>query len=188
MPISIVGGSVVDCDTEAIVNATNSRLRSGGGIDGVIHAKAGMKLLLELQRVAPKLAEAGDVVVTGGHDLQHKYIFHAVGPIWRGGTSGETEALARCYRACIERAALFGVRSIGFCSISTGVYAFPLELAAPIALRTVWEALKEAPGIERVVFAMFGAEEFEVFSRVAGLVEKSKCSRDDLMKFRISHP
>lgn len=169
--ITIVRASVVDCDTEAIVNAANSRLRGGGGIDGVIHSKAGPKLLLELQRIAPALAEAGDVVVTAAHDLPHRYIFHAVGPIWRGGDNGEPEALARCYRSCIEHATQLGVRSVGFCSISTGAYGYPVRLAAPLALTTVKQALLDSKGaVERAVFALFGAEEYEAFKSAAGRI------------------
>ena len=166
--IAIVRGSVIDCDTEAIVNAANARLRGGGGIDGAIHAKAGLKLLLELQRVTRGWTEPGDVVVTGGHDLPHRYIFHAVGPVWRGGESGEPEALAKCYRECVAHAVRLGIKSIGFCSISTGIYGYPLALAAPLALRTVTDGLNGANGaIQRVVFAMYGAEEFRIFSETA---------------------
>ena len=168
MSISIIRCSLIECDTEVIVNAANARLRGGGGIDGVIHAKTGPNLLLELQRVAKGWSEPGDVIVTGGHALPYKYIFHAVGPIWRGGEAGEPEALARCYRESIAHAVRLGVSSIGFCSISTGVYGYPLALAAPIALQTVNKALSEAVGsVERAVFAMFGAEEFRVFSETA---------------------
>ncbi|HLK14804.1 MAG TPA: macro domain-containing protein [Fimbriimonadaceae bacterium] len=163
--ISVVRGSVIQCETEAIVNAANARLRGGGGVDGAIHAAAGPKLLLELQRVHSGWAEAGEVVVTGGHELPHRYIFHAVGPIWRGGDAGEPEALARCYRGCVEHGIRLGVRSIGFCSISTGIYGYPLELAAPLALRTVSEALEATTEIEQALFAMFGEEEFRIFSR-----------------------
>lgn len=162
--ISIVRGSVIDCDTDAIVNAANARLRGGGGLDGAIHAKAGPGLLRELERVHSGWANAGDVVVTGAHDLSQRYIFHAVGPIWRGGGVGEPDALARCYRGCVEHAARLGIASLGFCSISTGIYGYPIGLAAPLALQTVAEALEQDRGsLNRVVFAMFREDEHDAF-------------------------
>lgn len=162
--IRVVRGSVLDSDTDAIVNAANSRLRGGGGIDGAIHAKAGPGLLLELQRVHRGWADAGDVVVTGAHNLPQMYIFHAVGPVWRGGSEGEPEALARCYFGCIKHAVRLGLRSIGFCSISTGIYGYPIDLAAPLALRCVADALEGNPGaLEFVLFAMYGEKEYLAF-------------------------
>jgi O-acetyl-ADP-ribose deacetylase (regulator of RNase III) len=159
--ISVVRASLLDAEVDVIVNAANTLMRGGGGIDGAIHQRAGYKMLLELQRVAPKGCETGEVVVTLGFDLPQKWVIHTPGPIWRGGTNGEQELLAQCYRNSMLKGIELGAKSIGFCSISTGVYNFPIELAADIALQTV---LPLSDGFEQVVFAMFGAREYEVFN------------------------
>ena len=163
--ILVVRGSLLDQNVDAIVNAANTAMRGGGGIDGAIHRAAGPSLLLDLERVAPHGAKTGSVVVTSGHRLRQRYIFHTPGPIWSGGGKGERELLASCYRGCLEEAERLGVARLGFCSISTGVYRFPLEEAAPIALGTVATHLREHPATElrRIIFAMFGAREHEVF-------------------------
>lgn len=159
--VSVVRSSLLDIDADVIVNAANTLMRGGGGIDGMVHQRAGYKMLLELQRVAPKGCQTGEVIVTSGFDLPQKWVIHTPGPIWRGGAEGEAELLARCYRNSMLKGQELGAKSIGFCSISTGVYGFPIELAAPIALEAV---LPLAEAFERVVFAMFGAHEFEVFN------------------------
>lgn len=163
MHIEIRRGSLLDqVDVEVIVNAANSSMRGGGGIDGAIHRAAGPKLLDELIQVAPKGCAPGDVIVTSAFELPFRYIFHTPGPIWRGGGSGEAEVLASCYRRCLEEAHRREIGSIGFCSIATGVFGYPLHLAAPIAIRTV---LTEAK-IQKVVFAMFAKDEYGEFQRV----------------------
>ena len=136
-------------------------------MDGAIHRAAGPGLLQELARVAPNGAPTGSVVLTGGHQLRQSYILHTPGPVWHGGTRGEPELLASCYRSCMALAQEKGIRSIAFCSISTGVYGYPIEQAAPLALATVRDFLTAHPQtpIERVLFALFGASEFEVFAR-----------------------
>lgn len=159
--IFVVRSSLLDIEADVIVNAANTLMRGGGGIDGMVHQRAGYKMLLELRRVAPKGCQTGDVVVTPGFDLPQKWVFHTPGPIWRGGTVGEPELLAKCYWNSMLKGQELGAKSIGFCSISTGVYGFPIELAAPIALEAV---LPLSEGFERVVFAMFGTHEFEVFN------------------------
>lgn len=158
--VSVVRGSLLDTDVEAIVNAANTLMRGGGGIDGMIHQRAGQRMLWELQRVAPRGCESGEVVVTPGFDLPHKWVLHTPGPIWRGGDQGEPEILARCYQNSMAQALSLGARSIGLCSISTGVYGYPLELAAPIAIQSV---LPLGDQFEKVVFAMYGEREFSVF-------------------------
>ncbi|HWA83639.1 MAG TPA: macro domain-containing protein [Fimbriimonadaceae bacterium] len=159
--IEIRRGSLLDQhDVEAIVNAANRSMRGGGGIDGAIHRGAGPGLLEELIKVAPKGCEAGEVVVTGAHNLPFRYIFHTPGPIWKGGEHGEPETLSACYRNCILEAEKQGLASIGFCSISTGVFGYPVREAAKVALRTLLD-IEEGP--ERIVFAMFGNEEYAVF-------------------------
>ncbi|HVT13985.1 MAG TPA: macro domain-containing protein [Fimbriimonadaceae bacterium] len=159
--IEIRRGSLLDQhDVEAIVNAANRGMRGGGGIDGAIHRGAGPGLLEELIQVAPKGCPAGEVVVTGAHNLPFRYIFHTPGPIWKGGEQGEPETLASCYRNCILEAQKRGLVSIGFCSISTGVFGYPVREAAKVALRTL---LDHETSPERIVFAMFGNEEYAVF-------------------------
>jgi O-acetyl-ADP-ribose deacetylase (regulator of RNase III) len=158
--IKIVRGSLLDQKVDAIVNAANTSMRGGGGIDGVIHAAAGPGLLRELIEVAPKGASTGEVIVTHAHDLPFDYILHTAGPVWRDGKHGEDQLLANCYRNALRKAVELDVRRIGFCSISTGIYGFPVTRAAEIALR---EATEGAEGFDEVIFAMFGSEEFEAF-------------------------
>jgi len=164
--VEVVRGSVAEQDADAIVNAANTSMRGGGGIDGVIHRAAGKELMKELQRVAPHGAKTGDVVVTGAHNLPQEFILHTPGPVWNGGLKNEKELLARCYRSCMKAADDRGLESVAFCSISTGVYRFPIEQAAPLAVETVVTFLQEHPetSLRRVVFAMFGDREYAEFS------------------------
>ncbi len=168
--IEIVQGSVLDQDVDAIVNAANTSMRGGGGEDGAIHRAAGKGLMEELIQAAPHGAKTGTAVITSGHNLKQGYVIHTPGPVWNGGKSGEAEKLASSYRSCLEKAEVKGLRSIAFCSISTGIYGYPLEQAAPIALMTVREYLEAHPdtSLERVVFAMFKPEEYEAFWKAYG--------------------
>lgn len=163
MSIQVVRGSLTDCEVDVIVNAANTLMRGGGGIDGRIHALAGPKMLEELRRVAPRGAEVGEPVVTAGYDLKQPWVVHVAGPIWRD-IGDEPELLERSYRAAFRAADGLGARSIGFCSISTGAFGFPLELGAEIAVRVIRSEVETATSIERVVFAIFGSAEFEDFS------------------------
>ncbi len=171
--LTVVRGSVLDQETDAIVNAANTKMRGGGGVDGAIHRAAGPELLEELKRVAPNGAPTGTAVLTGGHRLKQPYIIHTPGPVWHGGTRGEPERLASCYRSCMEIAHDKGLESVAFCSISTGVYGYPIERAAPLALMTVRDFLQAHPdtSLRRVVFAMFGAEEYQVFATAIQALE-----------------
>jgi len=162
--IEIVRGSLLDQDVEAIVNAANTSMRGGSGIDGQVHRRAGRELLAELVKAAPHGSRTGQVVATPGFKTGFTFILHTAGPIWRGGLNGEPGYLADCYRNAAEMANELGVKSLGYCSIATGVYGFPLDRAAPIALSTVQKAIGS---LERVVFAMFGDKEFEVFTDTA---------------------
>lgn len=137
---------------DAIVNAANGALSGGGGVDGAIHRAAGPDLLAECRTLGR--CPPGEVRVTQGYLLPAKHVFHAVGPVWRGGDAGEAEQLASCYRRCMELAAERGVTSIAFPAISCGIYGFPAEKAAPIALRTVADML---PGssVKDAIFVMF---------------------------------
>jgi len=165
--IEIVRGSVVDQDVEAIVNAANTALRGGGGIDGVIHRAAGRELMRELERVAPNGTKTGTAVITEGFNLKQPWIIHTPGPVWKGGGANEAVKLVSSYRSCLERAEEKGLRSIAFCSVSTGIYGYPLDQAAAIALGTVVEYLDAHPEttLERVVFAMYQEPEYKAFTK-----------------------
>ena len=165
--IEFVQGSVLDQDVEAIVNAANTAMRGGGGVDGAIHKAAGKQLMNELIRVAPNGAKTGTAVITKGHLLKQPYVIHTPGPVWKGGHANEAEKLASSYRSCLEKAEEKGLKSIAFCSVSTGIYGYPLPLAAPLAVRTVMEYLKDHPEttLERVVFAMYQKHEYAAFTQ-----------------------
>ncbi len=163
--IDVVSGSVIEQDVEAIVNAANTAMRGGSGVDGAIHRAAGRQLMNELIRVAPHGAKTGTAVITPGYALKQSHVIHTPGPVWNGGGNGEPEKLASSYRSCLELADKQGLTSIAFCSISTGVYRYPLDQAAPLAVQTVAEYLSENldTSLTRVVFAMYQEAEFEAF-------------------------
>ncbi len=159
--IEIVEGDITRQQVDAIVNAANTSLRGGGGVDGAIHRAAGPELLEECIKIGG--CPTGEARVTKGYRLPAKYVIHTVGPIWRGGASGEDQLLANCYRNSLKAAAELGVKSIAFPSISTGAYGFPMERATEIALKEVSEFLEKDEGIEKVVFVCFGKEAFRIY-------------------------
>ncbi len=163
--IEIVKGSVIEQDVDVVVNAANTALRGGGGIDGVIHRAAGKPLMAELIRVAPNGTKTGSAVITKGFGLKQPFILHTPGPVWKGGGANEAVKLASCYRSCLEKADEKGLNSIAFCSISTGIYGYPVNEAAAVALRTVAEYLDAHPetALERIVFAMYQEPEYRAF-------------------------
>ena len=145
---------------DAIVNAANTSLLGGGGVDGAIHRAAGPELLAECKRLNG--CATGDAKITRGYRLPAKHVIHAVGPVWRGGRSGEPDLLASCYRRALELASAHRLTSIAFPSISTGVYGYPIELAAPLAVATV-RAHLAGTSITDVVFCCFSASDLAVY-------------------------
>jgi O-acetyl-ADP-ribose deacetylase (regulator of RNase III) len=152
--LEICVADITTLDADAIVNAANRTLLGGGGVDGAIHRAAGPDLLAECQTLGG--CEAGAAKITRGHRLRAKHVIHAVGPVWHGGTEGEEELLSSCYRTALDLAAAYRLASIAFPAISTGIYRFPLDRAARIAVGTVASELAASPrGIGRVVFCCF---------------------------------
>ena len=145
---SILVGDITHSRVDAIVNAANTTLLGGSGVDGAIHTAAGPELLAECRTLGG--CETGQAKLTRGYALPSKYVIHTPGPIWRGGSYGEAELLASCYRSCLELAVKHDLRSVDFSSISTGVYGYPLREAAEIALRTILEFLVEHDSLEQV--------------------------------------
>jgi O-acetyl-ADP-ribose deacetylase (regulator of RNase III) len=164
--VEVVRGAVQEQDADAIVNAANTKMRGGGGVDGAIHRAAGPALLEELRRAAPRGSKTAEVVATRGHNLPHKFILHVAGPIYnRHSPSEAARLLAACYTGCLEASDERALESIAFPSISTGAYGFPLESAAPLVLNAISKYLRGNPStsLKKITLAMFARQEFEVF-------------------------
>ncbi len=154
--MEVVVGDITTLDVDAVVNAANRSLLGGGGVDGAIHRAAGPGLLAECRTLGG--CGTGDARITKGYRLPARFVIHTVGPVWNGGGRGEEEKLASCYRRALEIAVDAGLASIAFPAISTGVYRFPADLAASIAVETVDAVLKTEPSIRKVLFCCFGAD------------------------------
>ncbi len=163
MTITLVRGDITREPVDAIVNAANSSLLGGGGVDGAIHRAAGPDLLEACRALRPpqRPCPTGQAVITPGFRLPARYVIHTVGPVWHGGHQGEPELLAACYRNSLELAMANGVRTIAFPAISTGVYGYPIELAAKVVFDTL--ATTEAPGVEEVRLVLFSAADLAVY-------------------------
>ena len=163
--IRLMTGDITRIPADAVVNAANSRLAGGGGVDGAIHRAGGPSIMAELDRVRPAGGcPTGSAVATGAGALAAKWVIHAVGPVWRGGDRKEDELLAGAYRTSLKLAAERGARIVTFPSISTGVYGYPVEKAAPVALRAVAGVLAAGAGsIEEAVFVLFDRGTFAAY-------------------------
>lgn len=159
--IKLIKGDIAKIEAEAIVNAANKSLLGGGGVDGAIHRAAGPKLLEECRTFGG--CETGEAKITKGYNLPVKYVIHTVGPIWRGGNQGEEELLHSCYKSSLNLAAKNKIKSIAFPSISTGVYGFPIEKAAPIAIGEAVDFLKNNKDFKKVIFVLFSDKDFQIY-------------------------
>ncbi|MBI1936638.1 MAG: O-acetyl-ADP-ribose deacetylase [Ignavibacteriales bacterium] len=162
--IEIVQGDITKLKVDAIVNAANTSLLGGGGVDGAIHRAAGPKLLEECRTLGG--CPTGEAKITKGYDLPAKFVIHTVGPVWRGGNNNEDNLLANCYRNSLRLAAENEIKSVAFPAISTGVYSFPIERATKIAVSTVNKFLMNDTTIEKVIFVCFSKSDCEVYKKI----------------------
>jgi len=165
MEISIIQGDITHQHVDAMVNAANSSLLGGGGVDGAIHRAAGPRLLeacREIRRIQGR-CPTGQAVITPGFDLPSRYVIHTVGPVWQGGSSGESELLADCYRNSLKLAVENDVRTIAFPAISTGVYGYPVDKAATVVFQTLCSV--DCPGITEVRLVLFSEADARVYRR-----------------------
>ena len=173
--MEVIMGDITALKADAIVNAANSGLMGGGGVDGAIHRAAGPALLEECRKIAAARRNApggpcptGDAVITGAGKLPAKYVIHTVGPVWGGGGQGESELLAACYRKCLLLAEEKGLKSIAFPNVSTGIYGYPKDKAAAAAVAAVKETLPHTPGIGKITFVCFDRENYSLYQKLLG--------------------
>jgi O-acetyl-ADP-ribose deacetylase (regulator of RNase III) len=169
--LELVQGDITEQETDAVVNAANTSLLGGGGVDGAIHRKAGPKLLEYCKTLGG--CPTGEAKITPGFNLKAKYIIHTVGPVYRG-KSKDAELLASCYRKSLELAVKHNLESIAFPSISTGAYGYPLEEAAPIALQTVLDFLENSSLPKLVRFVLYGSQTYQAYEKALQEILKKK--------------
>lgn len=162
--LALVQGDITQEETDAIVNAANTRLRGGAGVDGAIHRAGGPSILAECRKIGG--CPTGEAVLTTGGNLKARYVIHTVGPVYQGGGKGEARLLRSCYDASLRLAAARHLKSIAFPAISTGAYGYPLEEGARIALTAAVDYLRSHAGIARIHFVLFDRRTYDVFSRV----------------------
>jgi len=162
----LIQGDITRLDVDAIVNAANTSLMGGGGVDGAIHRAGGPKILEECMKIrnAQGGCPTGEAVITSGGKLKAKYIIHTVGPVWNGGSKNEETLLTNAYHNSLQLAAGKALKTVAFPNISTGIYGFPKQKAAEIAVSTVGEFLKSGTSIETVIFCCYDQENFEIYS------------------------
>jgi O-acetyl-ADP-ribose deacetylase (regulator of RNase III) len=163
--LSLVQADITQQDTEAIVNAANSSLMGGGGVDGAIHRAGGPKIAEECAAIRKRQGECptGEAVITSGGNLKAKYVIHTVGPVWRGGQEGEDNLLRNCYINSLNLAKENNIKSIAFPSISTGVYRFPIKRASIIALQTTIDYIKQNDFFDEVRFVLFSEKDYKIY-------------------------
>lgn len=167
MAIRLMLGDITQVDVDAIVNAANSRLAPGGGVSGAIHSAGGPSIAKEAAEYVREHGPVptGEAAITTGGRLPSRHVIHAVGPVWHGGGSAEQGALASAYRRSIEIADARGLEAIAFPSISTGIYGYPLDLAAPVAVTAVRDALAHASHVREATFVLFDGHTYEAYER-----------------------
>jgi len=167
--VRLTRGDITQQDTDAIVNAANSTLLGGGGVDGAIHRAGGPAILAECKKIVAKIGrcDTGEAVITTGGDLRARHVIHTVGPVYHGGQQGEPELLANAYKNSYRLAVENGLKSIAFPSISTGVYRYPIEKASRIALQTIYTLLKKEGGLDEVRFVLFSDKDLDVYRQTA---------------------
>ena len=173
--IQIIQGDITKLEVDAIVNAANSSLMGGGGVDGAIHRAGGPVILDECREIVARQGrcETGEAVITSGGNLPAKYVIHTVGPVWHGGNSSEPKLLENAYRNSMKLAVENGIKTVAFPNISTGVYGFPKDKAAEIAIQTVTEFLSENEQIKQVYFVCFDQENYELYNLLKTNLEKT---------------
>lgn len=162
--IEIIQGDITKLDVDAIVNAANTTLLGGGGVDGAIHRAAGPELLAECRTLGG--CRAGEAKITRGYGLPARFVIHTVGPIWRGGKHGEPETLTNCYRNSLQLAVENGVKTIAFPAISCGAYAYPIPEAAQIAVKTTRDFLATENRFDKVIFVLWGENIYDTYRQL----------------------
>ena len=165
--ILLMQGDITRQDTDAIVNAANSGLMGGGGVDGAIHRAGGSAILEECKQVVAKIGRlpAGQAVITTGGNMKTRHVIHTVGPVWHGGAKGEPETLASAYRESLRVAVENAIKTVSFPSISTGVYGYPVDKAAKVALKAIADFIKEDTSLDEVIFVLFDSRTFDAYEK-----------------------